>query len=757
MRPAISWNFLYCLLLCTFTVYSSEVGVCSTDGMSIQGGKYSLSNGLNVGSELLYHCPDGYYPYPNPMHRCAGPNRWSPKLREQGSECRVVTCPDPSELRNGMVSPVLSIYVVGNHTTYECFDGYTFYGSASRVCQSNGKWSGDTPICDYGSGHCRDPGIPPGAKRNGNLLDIGDRVTYECSLGLMLLGSKERTCLEDGHWSGTEPSCYKKHYYDTPEEVSKYFSTSLENRLAISGLDDNMDGQQVQKSIQMRQGGKLHIYIALDTSGSIGQKNFTLAKECVQALINQISFFEITPKYEILGFASEVTEIVDIFSPASHSDEVLKNLNDFTYGKSKGMGSNLSKALKKILEKMSVFKERKELQDTHQVILVFTDGKTNMGGSAEPIVIQIRDLMKKIHGEQNWQEYLDIYFFGVGADINEQEINKLVSKKNSEKHFYKLRTDRELTYVFKMIIDESNSVGLCGLSWDHGKDDFTATKRQKYPWVVKISAMVGNEWKYCMGALVSPRFVLTAAHCFKENQTDEIRVSIFGQEDIKLEWDQVIIHPEYDVYKKKDKGVDEFYDYDVAILNLKSDITISKENRPICIPCTVSSIRAAGLHSSTTCKAQEEFLLDKNLVPASFMSEKKRNMVEKEVKIKLKDMRESCIKDALKAENGTIKNYIEAVTENFLCTGGIQPKVEHVACKGDSGGALYLTNQKRRIQVGVISWGVADLCKGDKHPQTSTEISRDYHINLFRMQKFLKDHLGEKNFVTDYEPLKFVD
>ncbi|XP_021466930.1 complement factor B/C2 isoform X4 [Oncorhynchus mykiss] len=612
MRPEML-TLIYSLILCIVsTVVSSGVSVCSTDGMSIRGGEYSLSNGSNVGSELLYHCPDGYYPYPKLMHRCLGHNRWSPSPSRRGSECRgtkltmiqktilpmldygdviyrlaVMTCPDPSELRNGEVSPVLLQYVVGAQTTYECHDGYAFAGSASRVCQSNGKWSGDTPICDHGSGHCRDPGVPPGAKRNGNMLDIGDRVTYECSLGLMLLGSKERICLEGGDWSGTEPVCYSKNYYDTPEEVSKYFSTSLENRLAISGLDDN-----------------------------------------------------------------------------------------------------------------------------------------------------------------------NIYVFGVGAKMNEEEINKLVSKKSSEKHFYKLRDDTKLTSLFKMIIDESNSVDLCGLSWDRDGDDSTTSKRQEYPWVVTISVLVGNEHSSCMGALVTPRFVLTAAHCFRDKQIDMIKVKVFDQEDMTLE-QKPIIHPDYDVFKKKDKGVSEFYDYDVALLKLSSDVQRSKYIRPICIPCTISSIRASGLHTSTTCKAQEEFLLNQNSVPARFMSEWKGQMYEKDVQIKLKEKRESCIKDAEEAEG--IKNYKEAVTKNFLCTGGTEDKVEDIACKGDSGGALYLKNLKRRIQVGVISWGVKDLCMGNIPKPLSTATTRDYHINLFRMQKFLKEHLGEKKNETNYEPLKFVD
>ncbi|CDQ67356.1 unnamed protein product [Oncorhynchus mykiss] len=387
------------------------------------------------------------------------------------------------------------------------------------------------------------------------------------------------------------------------------------------------------------------------------------------------------------------------------------------------------------------------------LILAIPAGNTNMGGSAEPTVIRIRNLMEGIHGK-DWQKYLDIYVFGVGAKMNEEEINKLVSKKSSEKHFYKLRDDTKLTSLFKMIIDESNSVDLCGLSWDRDGDDSTTSKRQEYPWVVTISVLVGNEHSSCMGALVTPRFVLTAAHCFRDKQIDMIKVKVFDQEDMTLE-QKPIIHPDYDVFKKKDKGVSEFYDYDVALLKLSSDVQRSKYIRPICIPCTISSIRASGLHTSTTCKAQEEFLLNQNSVPARFMSEWKGQMYEKDVQIKLKEKRESCIKDAEEAEG--IKNYKEAVTKNFLCTGGTEDKVEDIACKGDSGGALYLKNLKRRIQVGVISWGVKDLCMGNIPKPLSTATTRDYHINLFRMQKFLKEHLGEKKNETNYEPLKFVD
>lgn len=158
----------------------------------------------------------------------------------------VVECPDPNVLEYGDVFPPQEKYFVDNETTYECYSGYTLRGSSRRVCLQNGKWSGSTPICSRDSkskqqssffvllfslsglgytlihdcfmpfvifittagDHCADPGVPAGASRTGNIFGIGDTIKYSCNSNLFLMGSSERVCLENGQWTGTEPSCY---------------------------------------------------------------------------------------------------------------------------------------------------------------------------------------------------------------------------------------------------------------------------------------------------------------------------------------------------------------------------------------------------------------------------------------------------------------------------------------------------------------------------------------------------------------------
>lgn len=58
------------------------------------------------------------------------------------------------------------------------------------------------------AGYCLNPGIPIGTRKVGSQYRLEDTVTYYCSRGLTLRGSKQRTCQEGGSWSGTEPSCH---------------------------------------------------------------------------------------------------------------------------------------------------------------------------------------------------------------------------------------------------------------------------------------------------------------------------------------------------------------------------------------------------------------------------------------------------------------------------------------------------------------------------------------------------------------------
>lgn len=754
MASVSCWTLLTLITAFSVVTGAPSIQLCPNLHLDIKNGTYTLSQGFEVGSVLTYQCPPGYYA-PVQSRRCLASGKWRP-LPRRGLECKKVRCPDPFGFEHGTITPFEDRFYVNDTTTYECFSDYKLYGSATRVCKANGKWSGKTPICSRNTDHCPDPGVPAGSRRTGHIFNIGDKVTYRCDDNLQLIGSKERTCEEGGQWSGTEPECQFSYTYDTPEEVAQVFGSSLKETLTVVDLPPN---EQEGKKIRLDKGGNLNIFIAIDASESIEEEQFKKFIEVVKKLIDKISYYEVTPNYDIMMFATKVTTIVDIkdyyIGKAKTLADVIKDLDNFKFGeKPNDSGTNIGAAFTKILENMSFMKTRnaERFLKSNNVIIMFTDGESNMGVDPKIPVGRIKDF---VYGNNKKEriENLDIYMFGLEAE--DKELLSEYATDNAGKHVFVMRDMTELHETFDEMIDESTSVGLCGLHRDYNyKDDRDSYKRQRQPWlaIINVQHEEGNPSK-CLGSLVTPRFVLTAAHCFKFGDTsDRISVTIEDGKKRDHKVKEYHPHPNYNATSKKDKGIAEFFDFDVALIELKEDVQISPMARPICIPCTKETSGALKLSGDNVkCKDHEKQMLS-NVYEDAYIMSPKREM--KDVKIKLHASRDACIEDAKRAKGITATNAKEIVTDNFLCTGGIDPVTDHLACKGDSGGALFKEQYFRSVQVGVVSWGVEDLCKGAT-VVNSQEHTRDYHISLFKVQPFLKKYLGDDK--KDYAALTFLD
>lgn len=128
-----------------------------------------------------------------------------------------------------------------------------------------------------------------------------------------------------------------------------------------------------------------------------------------------------------------------------------------------------------------------------------------------------------------------------------------------------------------------------------------------------------------------------------------------------------------------------------------------------------------------SCHPTEQFLLKTNLERLSFLTRKRSTLMEKEVHAKLGDnvrlqpmmsglgcwvcillkdfvflfpnfslQRDECIRHALDAQGITATDPKVAVTDNFLCTGGLIPYRDHIACLGTF--SLLLVTNKIIIQ-----------------------------------------------------------
>ncbi|XP_071402391.1 complement factor B-like [Centroberyx affinis] len=755
MGFSVHWS-CFAVLLCLLCMGGGVRCNCTDDNMQIEGGHYTLTKQLMSGSTLIYHCPEGFYPYPTLSRLCQPTKIWKPlPKRYLHQTCKMIECPDPNVLEYGNVFPPQERYYVNNETRFECYSGYTLRGSTTRVCLPNGKWTGATPICSRDTGdHCADPGIPAGAGRSGNIFGIDDTVKYSCNDNLYLVGSNERVCQENGQWTGTEPACYYRHTYDTPLEVSEAFGSSIINSLTT--LESTEDTQEGRK-IRITKNGTLNIYIAVDISESIEKDQIVKAKDAVTKLLTKISSFAVSPNYDIIFFSSELFEIANIINffggNKKSLQSILDELEKFNIDERDNAGTDLNLAFTTFLERIAVIKQQAGdgFKDHHHVLIFFTDGGYNMGGSPSPTVAKIKNLVYMNHtgaaNQQTREEFLDIYIFGIGVDIYDDDLQPLTTGTGG-KHYFRLKAIDNLQETFDEIIDEEDVKGLCGLHKEY--DDQTKESKQKmYPWAAQITN------RKCMGSLVTPKFVLTAAHCFKfEDLPTDVQVDINDGRGLVKKVKDFKLHPDYNVDAKKNEGVDEFYDYDVALIELEEYVKISTDVRPICIPCTKETSEALKLVGESTCKEQEQLLLKTHLEELSFLT-KNPKIEQKDVLAKLGDNRNECIGHALKAKGITTKDPTVAVTENFLCTGGRSPRRDHIACTGDSGGAVFKNYEHRTIQIGTVSWGTKNLCKAGGVVE-SDDASRDFHINLFRVVPFLKAVLGNDT-QNDYAPLQFLE
>ncbi|XP_030634669.1 complement factor B isoform X2 [Chanos chanos] len=575
--------------------YEVEVKNCSMSEV-IEGGNVSYSNLGFEGSMLTYHCQAGYYPYPVSQKICNSEGQWSAMGLPFGkpvtkAKCKEVFCPAQLQLDNGEIWPRQQWFQVGEQQNFSCQDGFVLLGSAQRNCTQWGTWTGSTPVCDNQVDDCQNPGTPPGATRSGERFRTGEKVQYRCHAGLDLLGSSERVCLESREWSGSEPRCLAQYAFDSPSSVAQAMGGSLSGVMDVSSPEFKKK-ESFGRTFNMAD-GRINVFILLDTSGSITQKHFDEARDATASLIRKLDSYEVTMKFHIISYASQPKDIVNIQDPSSDNVEYvldkLQKFNHTSHGQKRG--TNLYSALSKVYEAMVFLKAQNssKFSETQNVILIETDGHLNMGAHPKSVLEKIRDLMgyKTSENDNTKEDLLDVYVFGIGDSVNKKQLNAISSSKRKEKHFFILKDYKQLGEVFNKMISDT-AVTTCGIAQEAiSKDSSEKSSKKTYtrPWHVQVYwDDLSKKSTTCQGSILTEKWVITAAHCLMKPQdglsvnatSDKVTVK-HGNGSVRAR--SLHLHPRYNIHGLKAKNVKEFYDYDVALIEV-DDIKLSWKARP---------------------------------------------------------------------------------------------------------------------------------------------------------------------------------
>lgn len=236
-----------------------------------------------------------------------------------------------------------------------------------------------------------------------------------------------------------------------------------------------------------------------------------------------------------------------------------------------------------------------------------------------------------------------------------------------------------------------------------------------YPWQVRLYESADDQYGFCGGSIVGPKWILTAAHCAlgDDNQPVDKIVVGYGSNDRtrtkRIESETIIVHPDYMQGEKAD----------LALIKLKSAIPNASwigiadagVDREMLKPGSSVTVTGWGAMWDPNDQAVMDLLSElassqRSAKPRNFAKALRanRDISEKvQFPVKLHEVSMQIV-DLQECKDKFNEIGID-IGDTEICA--LEPGERNDSCYGDSGGPLIVPADNRNgyVQVGIVSWG----------------------------------------------------